>query len=84
MPESAIAPFSGPPPPPASGGGVASLSCPIGKQCRLTVVKGNEQLVYCVLLEPGVCPNIASFGDTRFCRALMHSAPAKPLAWRRE
>ena len=50
----------------------------MGKQCRLTVVNGREQLVYCVPLESGVCPNVMSFGDTRFCRALLGYNMRKP------
>ena len=59
--------------------GDMTLHCPDGRHCRLTLVNQRERLVYCVPLEPGVCPHVMAFEGTRFCRALLHSPlRAKP------
>ena len=49
------------------------LLCPLGKQCRLTLINEKETLVYCVPVEPGICPNVMSFAGTTYCRALLGS-----------
>ena len=76
-PDTPSKPSGGPFPEP--GTGAETLSCPEGKQCRLTLINARESLVYCAPVQPGLCPHVMSFEGTRYCRALLGS-PRRTLA----
>jgi hypothetical protein len=50
------------------------VRCPLGKQCKLSVINRDAILVECVRDITDYCPKAFSFGNGEFCQALMKPA----------
>ena len=50
---------------------ISAPKCPLGKQCKISVVSYQTMLVECVVEKSEPCPKGFYFDDGVFCRALM-------------